>query len=275
MPPTIAAAEHWPSMAAVWNQIGSPLRPIAEEIASFARLAQPAIANADSPQVLLLGVTPELYRLPWPPGRDFLAIDRTPGMIEKVWPGPAEEVRLADWRELPLPPASRDLVLCDGGLHLLDYPAGQTQLMARLAAVVRRGGRCVFRLFVLPPEREPAKTVMQDLFAGRISNLNQLKLRLAMALQETPTKGVAVQRIRETLRDSCADWLALASRLGWVLEHLRAIDAYRGSPARYHFLSLPAVIDLFCAGGEFRWVGQTTSAYPLGERCPLVAFART
>ena len=58
-------------MANVWNEIGPPLRPGAEDIAHYRRFAEPALAKNDSPQILLLGVTPELYRIAWPPRAIF------------------------------------------------------------------------------------------------------------------------------------------------------------------------------------------------------------
>jgi SAM-dependent methyltransferase len=267
--------EHWPSMANVWNEIGPPLRPCAEDIAHYQRFAEPALAKNGSPQILLLGVTPELYRIAWPSRRDFLAVDRTLTMIKHVWPGRGDEVLVGDWEELLLPETSRDLVLCDGGLHLLQYPAAQKRVVARLAQVARAGGRCVFRLFVLPSRRETAAAVLNDLRQGKIPDLNHLKLRLGMALQRTPEEGVAVHEIRETLRATSGDWLSLAARLRWPLSHLRAIDVYRQSNSRYHFLSLDDAIELFCSGGEFRLAEQALPSYPLGERCPLVAFVRT
>jgi SAM-dependent methyltransferase len=269
-----SSLEHWPSMASVWNEIGPPLRPCAEDVALYRLLAEPALANNDSPQILLLGVTPELYRIAWPTRRHFLAVDRTLTMIEHVWPGCGDEVLVADWERLPLPEASRDLVLCDGGLHLLRYPAAQKRVVARLAQVIRRGGRCVFRLFALPSKREAATVVLNDLRQAKIPDLNHLKLRLGMALQRRPEEGVAVHEIRETLRATGGDWLSLATRLDWPLLHLRAIDVYQQSNSRYHFLSLDDAIELFCSGGKFRLAEQALPGYPLGDRCPLVAFER-
>ena len=262
-------------MAGVWKEIGAPLRPHPEDIRLYRRLAEPVLAKNDSPQILLLGVTPELYRMAWPRRRNFVAVDRTLTMIEHVWAGRSDEVLLADWEKLPLPEASRDLVLCDGGLHLLQYPAAQKRLIARLAQVTRSGARCVFRLFVLPSQRETAAMVLNDLWQGKIPDLNHLKLRLGMALQRTPEEGVAVHEIRETLRSTSRDWLSLAARLNWPLSHLRTIDVYRESKARYHFLSLDHAIELFCADDKFRLAEQALPRYPLGERCPLVAFVRT
>src|SRR4051794_34579164 len=101
---------HWGSLAGVWKQVASPLRPTAEDQQNYLRLAQPWIDRHGAPRVLLLGVTPEIYRLPWPAGTDFLAINRSAAMIEQVWPGSREQALEADWLDLPLAAGSRDLV---------------------------------------------------------------------------------------------------------------------------------------------------------------------
>jgi SAM-dependent methyltransferase len=268
------STEHWPLLARSWEQSGSPLRPCQEDEAAYFRLAREWMDQYGTPRVLLLGVTPEIYRLPWPEERSFRAIDRTAAMIEHVWPGPRDEATQAGWLDLPLPSGSRDLAFCDGGLHLLDFPHSQKKVVDRLHDVVAPGGRCIFRLFVPPPERESPEAVMIDLFSGRIGNLNILKLRLGMALQESGESGVAVRDVWQKLRGEASSWDGLASRLGWPLDYLQTIDAYRDSQARYHFVSVDQVRELFCAEGQFIYRGHHTAAYPLSERCPLIVFER-
>lgn len=266
---------HWPAMARAWEKTGSPLRPCNEDIAAFTHAAAPWMDPQSAPRVLLLGVTPELYRLPWPAQRDFIAVDRTPAMIEHVWPGRCEEVLQAGWLDLPLQPSSRDLALCDGGLHLLEHPAGQKQLVDRLHEVLAPGGRCLFRLFTPPPRTESADAVLAELLAGRIANLNQLKIRLGTALQSTAVSGVAVRDVWRALRAAAPDWAKLAARIGWPLDHLALIDAYRDSDARYHFVTIAQATDLFCSGGRFVFREAIHPSYPLGECCPLLVFDKS
>jgi SAM-dependent methyltransferase len=266
--------QHWSAMARSWEQSGSPLRPSPEDVAAYESAARAWIDRHGAPRVLLLGVTPEIYRLPWPLGNDFIAVDRTAAMIEHIWPGRREQVTQAGWTELPLPSASRDLAFCDGGLHLLDYPAGQQALVARLHDVISPGGRVIFRLFIPPAVRESPAAVVADLLARRIPNLNLLKLRLGMALQNSAEAGVAVRDVWQRLRDLAPDWATLAPRLGWPLEHLESVDAYRDSGARYHFVTREQAADLFCAGEKFALLSAATPTYALGERCPLVVFER-
>jgi len=262
-------------MARSWEKTGSPLRPSAEDAASYQSMAEDWIASHGSPRVLLLGVTPEIYRLPWPEGHDFIAIDQATPMIEHVWPGSPAQVLQANWLELPVPTASRDLVFCDGGLHLLDYPKGQRQLIERLHDIIAPGGRCIFRLFTPPPVQETSENVLHDLKAGKIPNLNVLKLRLGMAMQSSPESGIAVHAVWTRLHEFAqGNWEALALHLNWPLDHLKVIDAYRESKARYYFVSHAEAEELFCGQNKFVYHATLTSDYVLGERCPMVAFER-
>ena len=272
--PIRVASEHWSPLANYWKQVGTPLRPSFEDSNLYLRFAQEWIDCHGTPRVLLLGVTPEIYQLPWPKGHTFIAADRTPAMIEHVWPGSRANVVLADWRSLPFRPDSFDLVFCDGGLHLLSYPDGQRQLINRLHQVVAPGGRCIFRLFVPPSTFESPEMVLKDLLAGQIENLNLLKLRLGMAMQSSPQAGSSLRSIWNRLRELSSDWQTLATLLQWEFNHLKAIDAYRDSEALYHFVSITEAANLFCEFGQFSYNQGFIPDYPLGERCPFVVFER-
>ncbi|WP_038054513.1 class I SAM-dependent methyltransferase [Thioalkalivibrio sp. ALJ1] len=270
------APGQWRNVAADWRQIGSPLRPCAADIGHFSQVMErwQAQHSSQRPQGLILGVTPELYNLPWSPQRPVLAVDRTPAMIDAIWPGDSSNVMLADWRETGLERANIDIALCDGGLHLLDHPEGQRQLAEHLAHIVVPGGLIAFRLFALPAVPETTDDVLQDLMSGDIRDLNVLKLRLGMALQESPEWGVNLADVWQTLANLAdGEWSKLAGHLGWSTDHLRVIDAYRGSPASYHFTGINYVLRLFADAG-FEWQTTLQADYALSERCPVVAFRR-
>lgn len=261
----------WPKAARFWPRIGAPLRPAAEDLRFIESLLHD---RAGQPlRGLILGVTPEFQRLPWPEGSRINALDRTPEMIEYVWPGNREQAVLGDWRDIPWPEAEFDLVLCDGGLHLLDYPDGQTAMVKELARVLKPGGLALFRLFTPPPAAEPAAAVLEDLMAGRIRDLNCLKLRLGNALQSGPETGVALAEVWRTLRDGTSDWQTLSERIRWPLEQLEAIDAYRDNPAHYHFVS-PEQVDALFAEYGFERTARLLPDYVMGGQCPTHVFTK-
>lgn len=272
----LAAPGQWPAVARDWRHIGSPLRPCPADGAAFGKVLSrwTGMHAGTAPRGLILGVTPELFALDWPERGLLCAADRTQAMIDHIWPGPRAAAMRTDWREIDLPDGAVDIVMCDGGLHLLDYPLGQAALASRLARIVAHDGLVAFRLFVPPPRRETAEAVISALNAGEIRDLNCLKLRLGMALQEGPEQGVALADVWRLLRSQVRnEWSELADRLGWPLEQLRIIDAYRDSGASYHFVTPDQAVAMFREAG-FECVDTSTQAYEMGDQCPIVVFRK-
>jgi SAM-dependent methyltransferase len=266
---------HWPDIAKMWKQVGPPLRPSSQDITFLNNTINPWVRDNGSPRALILGVTLELYRLLWPNGTDLLAVDHTRGMINSIWPGPPDAAIYADWTDMPLPDSSRDIVLCDGGIHLLAYPHEHREFIRTLRRVTSPNGICVFRLFIPPKEREEPDKVLRDLLDAKIANLNLLKLRLGMALHNDITQGVQLRHVWNALYEAAPDFNLLASRLGWPLEHLLVINTYRDCPNRYCFLDLDDVCRIFCENpGGFKLEAVHVPTYELGERCPTIVFRR-
>lgn len=265
---------HWAQMPPHWAHVGPPLRPSPEDAAQFQDIVQRWTRTNGAARVLMLGVTPEIYRLPWPEGTDFLAVDRAQAMIESVWPGPREAAICSDWLDMELAKASRDIVFCDGGLNLLAYPAAHQRLADLLHGILAPGGLCILRLFVPPRQRETPGAVLEDLITGRIANLNILKLRLWAALQDNTSDGVALATVWRTIKEAVGDLEAFAKTIGWPVEQMLAINAYRDMPTRYHLITADEVTEVFGAGGAFRISDTRIPSYEYGDRCPILALTR-
>lgn len=253
--------DHWQAVANRWAQVGPPLRPSAADVTLYQELI-----DAWRPQrALILGVTPEIAGLTFPEGGRVFALDHTIGMIEAVWPGPRTRVVKGDWRSMPFGSGSFDLAFCDGGLHLQSFPLGQRELSRSLRRVLKAGGRAVFRLFPMPENRADLVRVLEELGERAIPNLNVLKLRLGMTLQSCPEDGVALADVYQAIAGLAPSLDELADRLGWNREHLRAIESYRGSANRYHFLGRDDAIRLFCdeAGGFELESMEPMDGYPI------------
>lgn len=264
----------WLDVAQFWNQVGTPLRPSIEDVTFMTKIVHEWSRNNGSIRALILGVTPELHDLDWPVGTKLMAVDRTQAMIDYVWPGSSHAVICSNWLDMPLQNASYDIVLCDGGFHLLSHPVDQQRLINKLQRVIAPNGLCLFRLFVPPTTAETPNDVWQDLIALKIPNLNVLKLRLGMALQQDVTDGVELAKVWDKLWEwSAADFNQLANYLNWPIEHLLIINTYRNNKARYHFLCTEGVCEAFCNQG-FKWEYIYTPTYTLGERCPTVVLNR-
>ena len=292
-----AERQHWPELARRWAQTGPPLRPSPEDMQFLARVLERQQAQSSSADVhgLILGVTPEIYQLPWPGVEHVLAVDHTQAMIDEVWPGPASNVILGEWTSLPLESNSRDVVFCDGGLAVLAYPNDQIRLLNELRRVLRKDGRAAFRLYAPPerpespareapahevparevPAREVPADVLTDLVDGNIASLSVLKLRLGMAMQSDTATGVRLHDMWTAIQSVAPDWEALARYLNQSLGHAAAIDSYRDCEQRYYFANAAEVISLFCRDpGGFVHEETCVASYHLAERCPTVIFSR-
>lgn len=266
----------WRGHALQWERVGPPLRPRARDTEKMGRIADAWTSRHGSPEVLVLGVTPETARLDWPEGTDLLAVDRSRMMIDRVWPGfpsPGEGVLRADWGALPLADRSRDLVLGDGVFTVLAYPEDYRTLLASLRRILRPGGLFAVRTFVLPGEPERPAAVCRAAMAGEIGTFHAFKLRLLMALQPDPDTGVRTGDVWTywSREGPAAD--DLAERSGWPRREIETIDAYRGREAVYSFPTLEELRSLAAEEG-FEEVDRFRPARESDERCPTLVFTR-
>ncbi|HET6361318.1 MAG TPA: class I SAM-dependent methyltransferase [Gemmatimonadota bacterium] len=268
----MSASTPWERHARQWSRVGPPLRPSPEDLAVVERALgawSTATSRLDS-TVLVMGVTPELCSLTTLEGTRVIAVDRSRDMIRAVWPGPLHRGDAAicgDWRRLPLSDRSVDVVLSDGCLSTLPFPGGYMEACAELRRVLATDGRCVARCFVQAETPEPLADVLRDLADGRVKGFHAFKWRLAMALQANAEQGVVLAEVWDTLQASEPDLAALSRRVGWSIETVRTINAYRGVAARYTFPTLDALSRLFSEAG-FAILDVIHPAYELSERCP-------
>jgi len=261
----------WQQFSRTFFLTGPPMRPSAEDLANYWDIANEWIQKRGAPRVLLLGVTPELYNLPWPKDTDFLAVDGSRDMIDAVWPGPEDAIRCTDWLSLDLPEGSRDIVLCDGGLHLLRYPQAQHELIRLLRYTLSQDGICIFRLFVQPSARENPDAVIQDLLDRKIHSLDILKLRLSMSLQSEAGEGVELAQVYNKLVEAAPDLEKLAARIGWPAERILIFNYYRETKYSYYWLTLEQAMNMFCSNrGGFQAHRLQIPSYGLGGRCPTI-----
>lgn len=255
----------WDSMAECWGLHGSPLRPGEDDVRLYQRVVN-ELAGGGMRRAVILGVTPELYHLRWPAGTELRAIDRSADMIGRVWPGSEDQVVRGDWTERHFPEGSVQLVLCDGGLHLLEYPAKQSDLFREVAAMLSRGGMAVFRLFLPPAVRVDAGEVLRRLRGGEVPDMNTLKLLLGHALMDSTPEGVPLGKVWDCLHEGIGgDRDAFFGGLGWPAEEVAVIDFYRDSCSRYYFSTLEEVREL--VEDDFRVRGVVAAEHSMGRQC--------
>jgi len=267
-------------LSEIWPRLKPPLRPSSGDLALFQQSIDGWTAGqqagAPPPQVLLLGATPELRDLDWPAGSRITVLERDSGAVSEVWKGPLESVHVKDWLTLTPQDGPFDIVLCDAGLHTLNYPKAQAELAKVLADVTLAGAIVVFRLLCPPSQHESTVRVAAELWAGNIGDMSQLMLRTAQSMQHSATAGVRISTVWLKLRSLSKNWETLAERTGWAMEDIQTADLYRFSAAKFHYPDLAQTMALFGHNGtgDFEMIRLSTGDGPLAAQCPVVTFER-
>src|SRR5262249_23614697 len=122
-----ASPDEWQEVARTYAGYTPPLRPSSNDLRRYEQLLADFIATGSirSSTVLLLGVTPDVVGMKWPPATRLLAVDSSQSMIQALWPKDNDSARVvcADWRQLPFRKASFQAVMGDGVLNTVRYPA--------------------------------------------------------------------------------------------------------------------------------------------------------
>ena len=107
----MSTTTHWAARSLTYGQSGPPLNPNQEIIDGFISLAPV------SGHILLLGVTAKIHAA----YTHITAVDYSPAMIERVWPGntPTKQVQEGNWLTVDLPVGTFDAILGDGSVNML------------------------------------------------------------------------------------------------------------------------------------------------------------
>ena len=264
---------YWDRIADLWRLFGPPIRPAADDLVVYQEIVDRATALIDGPpRVLLLGVTPELYRLRWPADAEVLALDSSSPMLEAVWQGPADTAVTGSWTAMPFADQSFTLLLCDAGVGLLD-PVGQGELLAEVQRVLVPDGTLAVRLFAPQGRTGTVAEIFEDLDRGRIPTLDALKLRMWGALQKTPAEGVRPSEVARRILEARGPWDRLAQTQGWHPDYVRALELQLDSPATFHLVDAEELARLGLRAG-LDPSGVRRPAHRYGDSCPVAEFRR-
>lgn len=264
-----AARGYWDRIALRWR-IAEPLAPGQEDIEWFENLA--AQRRAKRTRAILLGVTAAIATMRWPEATQLVAADWSPGMLKNVWPAggtpEATSVVCADWRELPIASAQVDLLVGDGCYTALSTAADTALFNAEMHRVLAPGGAVLMRCFCRPAAGLCIDALFEDLFAGRVRNLDLFRWLMAMALQNSPATGVQVSALWAQWARRVPDARALQARMGWTDDGIANMERMASATMTYSFATLEELLQ--AAAPAFEVIGHDTPGYAWGELFPRI-----
>ncbi|MDX2221076.1 MAG: class I SAM-dependent methyltransferase [Burkholderiales bacterium] len=268
---TRAGVARWDTLSLTWH-VEPPLAPAASDIAFYERL----VASAAPRRALMLGATPAVAGMHWPPGLHLTATDWSGGMLGRVWPAqraPADASRVrADWRSLPYEDSTFDVVVGDGCYSVFDRPEYIDLLNAEIARVLRPGGTFCIRCHRRPDELPSVDSVFADLLKGQPANLDLFRWKLATAVQGDTENGVRLGDVWDVWHRHVPDPHSIGRQFGWTDRAIANIEAWKDSQARYLFPSLRFLISE--GQRRFSQVAVELPDYEWGEQFPRLTLTR-
>lgn len=267
---------HWKDIASLWKHVGPPLRPSASDLQYFHQAIVERQGEVEGDlDGLILGVTPEFSGKIWPNSNLVHAVDRSRPMVHHCWVGVPGNVILGEWLHLPLGSLTKDVVLLDGGLAFFEYPEKLRELFSEIGRVLRSGGRMVLRPFTPPKLRETSSNVGDALRGKKISNFNEFKFRLWMALRGDERVTVCPRDVYEWVFEySKGDLENFAREQDWDIDHVLALCSHKESSVVYHFPSVEEIEALACDDLSCFEHHVTHSGREEDGSCPVMVFRK-
>jgi len=262
-------------MAKRYQALAPPLRVSSSEREIYQGLAAQWCQHRPAPRVLVLGATPDFYHLPWPKQTDLLAVDRSAGMLSEVWPGNESQSLCQNWATMHLPEASRDIVLCDGGLTFFSYPDELQQLADNLERIIAPGGLFLVRLYLDAQNRETPAEIFDQLRQHRIPNSSELKLRLWFTLHSRAGMGVRMADVWETFHKACPHPELLTETAAWPESEVASMKAYKNMQDIYYFPTVKQVTEIWARSGSgFTLEANITPEGPCHQHLRILSLRR-
>jgi SAM-dependent methyltransferase len=247
----LSITTHWAARSLTYGQSGPPLNPNQEIIDGFTSLV-PTTGH-----ILLLGVTAKIHQA----YERITAVDYSPAMIERVWPGDTDtkKVTLANWLEVEFERDTFDGIVGDGSVNMLASPREVRTLFERSMRWLKPNRVFATRMWTRPDEPVTLEYIRSQV--GQMSFTAWRRL-LNMYIAERDGSVFAVPKIAELFDDLYPD----PSVLPWA--DTSAIDAYRTSTSTSWFPTRAEILDIAPPGSRFVDVGT----YEIADTCPILTF---
>ena len=267
------ADDHWKNTTLnLKPPVRPPWHPSREDAAFMREWTSPVLEKASLRKVLVLGVTPEIVQLNWPPGAHVVAIDSSPAMIASLWHGNASvpsHVACARWQLLPVKDAQFDAVVGDGSLNALSSLEEYGKVMGEVSRVLKSDGVFVLRCFVRPPQIETPERVLSKAMEGEFPTTAAFRMRFAFAMADADG-SIGLAALRDAFNALVPDRDALARLTGWPRQDIDRVDTDKDSRVRLTFPTQSQLVSL--SEPVFRVEDSARGTYTQAEHCPTFLF---
>ena len=251
---------HWEDRSKQWGKIGPPLNPNQEIVDALTDLIP------IDHRILLLGVTPQVANT----YTHVTAVDFSPPMIERVWPGDTETKRAieANWLTIEMANDQFDGIIGDGSINMVSYPTDVRAVFERCYHWLKPGGRFAMRFFTRPDEPITREYLLAE--AGNPTvNFSAFRRLLPMHIAHIEGSCVPHTRTLELFEELFPD----RSVLKWDTEHISSMDAYRGTTTSTWFPTRSEILEfVHPRAQDVHFVDVGT--YDIAHTCPILTFTR-
>lgn len=252
---------HWEDRSRQWGKIGPPLNPNQEIIDAFTQIIP------TNSKILLLGVTPQVANA----YTHVTAVDFSPPMLERVWPGNTETKHAYEdnWLTVDLVEEPFDGIIGDGSINMVGYPHDIRTLFTRCYNWLTPTGRFAMRFFTRP---DRAVTREQLLAEAEQPTVNFSAFRRLLPMYIAANEGsscVRSARMLEVFNELFPD----RSVLKWDLELVTSMDAYQGTTTTSWFPTRSEILEFMDPRSKnVKFVDVGT--YDIAETCPILTFTQ-
>ena len=252
---------HWAARSQHWGKIGPPLVPNQEVIDAFT-----ASIPTDK-KILMLGVTPQIANA----YTHVTAVDFSPPMIERVWPGNTETKQAieADWLTVDLADNQFEGLLGDGSINMVGYPHDIKFLFERSYRWLKPGGTFAMRFFTRYTEPVTKEYLLAE-GLNPTMGFSAYRRLLPMYVAEIDGKSCIHQyRMLEVFDEMFPD----RSILKWNPEHIKSMDSYKGTTTTSWFPSRQEILNFVHPDAkDVHFIDAGT--YELADACPILIFTK-
>jgi hypothetical protein len=263
----------WGTDSGLWPVMPEPLVPSREDLALYVQACPPALLREDAaPRVLVLGVTPALADLPWPPKAELHAVDYDEVMVKALWhPREGAQVHLARWQEMPFEDGYFDLIIGDCSFNALSEIADYTEVLREVARVSRSGAPLIARFF-MQSEPPPNLAWIAQQVPEALAHYRAASKRVLVALACAEDDGTFhMAAVRDRIGEQWGDYEDYLKALGGPPEDFELSKLVFGYDQRLNYPTERAITERFAP--FYRDISFAYPAYDAGRYCPIVRFA--